>query len=272
MSTSRRWASRLLPLFFVLCTHVGAADLRLVTEENAPSSFTQNGRLTGLYVEVAQEIQRRIGNKDTIEVLPWARGYQIALKDPNVVLFPTTRSRAREPLFQWVGPVGTAITAFYAKRGAGIRINTLEDARAAPSILVPRGWYTQDQLRGLGFTNLELTTTPQQMVAMLLAGRAPLMYTMQTGLGELLEQSKARDTDIEQVYIVDKAQGYLAFSIKTPPEVIRQWQAALDGMKDDGSFATLYKRWFPGEPPPGIKPDPDVWPNPRKPSGYTLPE
>ena len=238
-----------------------AAPLRLVTEENSPSSFTRNGKLTGQYVEVAQEIQARVGGQEPIQVLPWARGYQAALSEPNVVLFPTTRSAAREALFQWVGPVSTATTAFFARRGAGLRINDLADARAVSAVLVPRGWYMHDQLVRLEFKNLMPTNTPEQMVAMLMNGRAPLMYAMQTGIGGLLEQAGVRLTDIEPVYVVDKAQGYFAFSLATPADAVRQWQAALDRMKQDGSFAAIYERWYPGEKPPGLKPDADTWPN-----------
>lgn len=238
-----------------------AAALRLITEENSPASFTRNGVLTGQYVEVAREIQARTGSQDAIQVLPWARGYQAALNEPNVVLFPTTRSAAREALFQWVGPVNTAISAFFAKRGAGLRISDLADAKAVSGILVPRGWYMHDQLVKLGFNNLEPTNTPEQMVAMLVNGRAPLMYAMQTGIAGLLAQSGVRLTDVEPVFVMDKAQGYFAFSLKTPPEVVRQWQSALDRMKQDGSFATIYERWYPGEKAPGIRPDADAWPS-----------
>lgn len=242
-------------------TAAQAAPLRLITEENSPASFTRNGKLAGQYVEVAQDIQVRVGDLGPIEVLPWARGYLAASNDANVVLFPTTRSEARERFFQWVGPVSTAVTAFYARRGAGLRINDLAEARAVSGILVPRGWYMHDQLLKLEFKNLVPTNTPEQMVAMLVHGRAPLMYAMQTGIAGLLEQAGVRPADVEPVYVVDKAQGYFAFSLKTPPEVVRQWQAALDKMKQDGSFATIYERWYPGEKPPGIKPDADTWPS-----------
>ncbi len=256
-----RCARGLLCLALLAGAAADAAPLRLLTEENSPSSFTRNGKLTGQYVEVAQEIQARIGNQEPIQVLPWARGYQAALNDANVVLFPTTRSAAREALFQWVGPVSTAVTAFFAKRGAGVRINDLADAKAASGVLVPRGWYMHDQLVRLDFNNLVPTNTPEQMVAMLVHGRAPLMYAMQTGIADLVGQAGARMSDIEPVFVMDKAQGYFAFSLKTPPDLVRQWQAALDKMKQDGSFATIYERWYPGEKAPGIRPDADTWPN-----------
>lgn len=261
MYTFLRWASRLLLAGFILNTPAWSASLRLLTEESAPFNFTQDGRLTGLFVEVVQEIQRRLGNKDQIESIPWARGYRLALTEPNVVLFSTARNPEREHRFQWVGPVQTSICSLFAKRGASMQVASLSDAKAASSILVPREWDAYDHLINLGFTNLAQTNTPEQMVKMLLVGRAPLMFTMRTGIRGLLERAGAGTDEVEEVYIAYKAQSYIAFSQKAPPEIVRQWQQALNKMKEDGSFAAIYERWLPGERPPDMKPDPDVWPN-----------
>jgi polar amino acid transport system substrate-binding protein len=43
---------------------------------------------------------------------------------------------------------------------------------------------------------------------------------------------------------------YLAFSRKTPDEVVRRWQAALDDLKKDGTFARLFAKWLPGKKMP----------------------
>jgi L-asparagine transporter-like permease len=40
---------------------------------------------------------------EPIRLVPWARGYSIALSKPNVVLFATLRTEQRKGLFQWVG-------------------------------------------------------------------------------------------------------------------------------------------------------------------------
>lgn len=117
---------------------VHATELQLLTEENPPLNFSHLGQAKGLSIDVVQEIQRRVGNTDTIDVQPWARAYRTASTVPNVALFGTARTAAREELFQWVGPVATAVASLYSKRGAGLHIASLADAKAVSGILVVR--------------------------------------------------------------------------------------------------------------------------------------
>jgi polar amino acid transport system substrate-binding protein len=34
-------------------------------------------------------------------------------------------------------------------------------------------------------------------------------------------------------------------SLGTPVETVRKWQSALDGLKADGTFAKIYRRYLP---------------------------
>jgi polar amino acid transport system substrate-binding protein len=237
-----------------------ATELQLLSEENPPLNFSENGQPKGLSVDVVQEIQRRLGNRDVIEVQPWARAYRTASTTPNVALFGTARTLAREDFFYWVGPVATAVASLYSKRGSGVRIASLEDAKSVDRILVVRDFYTHQLLQKLGFTNLELVAKPETMVKMTVNGRAPLMFIGNLTLPDLLERSGAKPSDVERVYVVTSIQTYIAFSLGTPRDVVNSWQAALDGMKRDGSYAAIYAKWLPGETPTKIKPDASISP------------
>ena len=241
-------------------TVVCATELQLLTEENPPLNFSQNGQAKGLSIDVVREIQRRVGNTDTIEVQPWARAYRTASTVPNVALFGTARTTVREELFQWVGPVATAVASLYSKRGAGLHIASLEDAKAVSRILVVWDFYTHQLLQKLGFTNLELVSKPETMVKMAVNGRAPLMFVGNLTLPDLLARADAKPEDVERVFTVTSIQTYIAFSLGTPRDVVANWQAALDSMKRDGSYATIYARWLPGETPTRIKPDANTMP------------
>src|SRR5881397_3481136 len=100
-------------------------ELQLLTEEYPPLSFTRDGKVSGLSVEIVEEIQRRVGSRVPIQVLPWARAYRMAQEQPDVALFGTTRTAERDKLFQWVGPIVAGRTSLYTKRGTGLRLNSL---------------------------------------------------------------------------------------------------------------------------------------------------
>jgi len=78
------------------------AGLRLLTEEAPPNNYIKDGKLTGLAVEVVQEIMRRTGDAEPIEMMPWARAYRLAQSGQagSVGLFLTARTPEREGLFQ----------------------------------------------------------------------------------------------------------------------------------------------------------------------------
>ncbi len=124
--------------------------------------------------------------------------------------------------------------------------------------MVVRDFYTHQLLQKLGFTNLELVPKPETMVKMAVNDRAPLMFTSNVTLPDLLEKAGAKPNDLELLYTVTSIQTYVAFSAGTAKDIVARWQAALDGMKRDGSYAAIYAKWLPGEAPTRIRPEPAV--------------
>lgn len=243
-----------------VCTAASAAELQLLADENPPLSFSDNGVVKGLAVEVVQEIQRRTGNTDAIEIQPWSRAYRTVSTVPNVGIFVMARTAAREELFQWMGPISASRASFYGKRGAGLRVASLDDAKAAERVMVVRDFYTHQLLQKLGFRNLDVVPKPETMVKMAANDRAPLIFTSNVTLPDMLEKAGAKAGDLELLYTVTSIQTYVAFSLGTPKELVAKWQAALDAMKRDGSYASMYAKWLPGETPTKIKPEPNVSP------------
>jgi polar amino acid transport system substrate-binding protein len=223
--------------------------LQLLTEEYPPLSFTRDGELRGIAVELVAEIQHRVGSSVPVQVMPWARAYPMALHQPNVGLFSTARTPEREKLFQWVGPLFVGKTSLYALRGSGLRLHSLADAASAGPILVPREDYKEKLLRAAGLQNLLLANNHEQMVRMLLTGRAPLMAASNLTLPALLSQTGSDLQALELVHTFHQSEAYVAFSLGTPEETVRGWQAALDAMKRDGFFGRVVARWLPGDVP-----------------------
>ncbi|MFN3303322.1 MAG: substrate-binding periplasmic protein [Roseateles sp.] len=223
--------------------------LRLLSEEFPPFNYTEAGRPSGLAVEVVQAVQQRLGQTQKIEFMPWARAYREAQGLQPMALFLAARIPEREQLFQWVGPIVTFYSSFYARAGAE-RLKHLDDARQASDVLVVRDWYTAQQLASAGFRNLRLVSDPTQGVRMLLAGRAPLFASERLSMQGALAAAAVDPAALEEVYTFASSEGYIAFSPGTPRRVVDAWQRQIDAMKRDGSFQAIYKRWLPRELPP----------------------
>lgn len=257
-----RWADAIHLLLVALCTLALlarvepslAGDLKIVADEYPPLTFTRNGAVTGLAAEIVDDVKMRTGEKSPLTIMQWWRAYQMLLTEPDVVGLPVYRTTERETLFKWAGPLTSVRTSLYAKRGSNIRFDRLADAKSVNRIIVPKAYWTYQILLARGFKNLELVPTSEQSVRMLLAGHGTLLAADDVTLPALLAGAGKDMSDVEIALTFEEAESYFAFSKGTSDEVVRKWQAALDDMKRDGTFARLYKKWLPDQTPPGISP------------------
>ncbi|MBT8369695.1 MAG: transporter substrate-binding domain-containing protein, partial [Deltaproteobacteria bacterium] len=186
-------------------SHVVAQDLTILTEEYPPLSFRQNGKITGSTVEVVQEIIRRLNQPAEIKMMPWARGYHLLRTKPNVVLFTTNRTEARENLFHWVGPVAISTNSFYAKKGSKIQINSVEDAKQVGAIASYKDDAREQLLISQGFTNLDSSNSPESNLKKLLSGRVDLWLYDTLGLPGVTKKLGADISELELVHAIDEA-------------------------------------------------------------------
>ncbi|AUH51319.1 hypothetical protein CXB49_11085 [Chromobacterium sp. ATCC 53434] len=249
----------LLPLLLIaVSAAAGAAmpPLNILTEDDPPLSFIRDGHPAGLVVDVVREIQHRIDNRDPILLVPWARAYRQAQLEPNTALFNTNRIAERERLFKWVGPVTVTQGSFFVRSDSKLTLDSLDGAKRLGQVLVVRDWYLQLMLTAHGFANLKPIAGPSQMVSMLMHGRAEVIASENTTLPTQLKLLGYRPADVRPAFTFIHTYGYIAFSPQTSDEVVQAWQRALDGMKRDGSFAAIYRRWLPGEPIPELRAGP----------------
>lgn len=237
----------LLPLFFLFCTQANSAatSLSFFTEESPPFNFTKDGKLTGLTTQVVNEISRRLGTIPKIEVVPWARGYEYLNNEPNVVLFSTSRTPERESLFHWVGPIYSTRLGFYARKADGLRIDSLEAAKATGAIATYRADYREQILQSLGFTNLDSSNNLLSCARKLMSGRVDLWFSENIGVKKIAREAGIDPQEIEEVFTYAQNSSYIAFSKQTPLAVVQQWQKTLDEIKADGTFWWFAQKWLP---------------------------
>lgn len=107
------------------------APLTFITEEYPPYNYLDNQQLTGVSIDLLEAIFTATStplSRHDIRYYPWVRGYELALSQPNTVLFSTTRTPARESSFHWVGPIAQDRVVLLAHRDAPIVIDALSQA------------------------------------------------------------------------------------------------------------------------------------------------
>lgn len=261
MRMIKRTLLLLVILFAVGAEPSPAAELRILAENVVPFNYREAGEWKGVSADVVKEIIRRQGIEAPIELVPWARGYQMALHEPKVALFSMARTADREDRFHWVGPIGVFRSAFYAARGSSLAIDSLDDARAVERIGTYKDDVRETFLLTRGFTNLDSTNSNESNLRKLLNHRIDLWATSTTEAASVARQMGIDAAAIKHLYTFQEFLMYIAMSKETPREVVAGWQTALDGMKADGTFMALWRSGLPDEdlPEAVTRPSPQ-WP------------
>lgn len=246
----RRWLCLAL---LALCAPA-AAELRLLTEEAPPMSFTRDGEPSGFSVEVVRALLARTGDSGKIEVLPWTRAFHLAQQAADTALFSTVRTPVREDRFHWVGPIVVGTTSFYSLKSRHLVIDTLQQAAASGPLALPKQWYTYETLSAQGFSNLYGVSSSKQMMTMLRHGRVKLIATEDLTLAGELAAAELKPQDVTAHVPFMRSAYYIAFSPQTSVVRVVRWQRALQQMHEDGSLAAILKRWLPHAAMPPMEP------------------
>jgi polar amino acid transport system substrate-binding protein len=247
---------------FVFCISVQpalSAELTILTENLPPLNYVEDGVLIGPSVDIVREIQRRVGSNDEIKVYPWARAYKMALEEENVVLFSMTYTKVRYDKFKWIGPVATKRDILVAKKGSGIRINSLKDAKKVNRIGTLRDDTRERLLKSLGFTNLEPVSDEQMNAQKLNLGRIDLWTYKKPGLRTVCDLAGVDYNELEEVYNLREIGVSIAFSKKTSDAIVEKWRNAFNEMAADGTLMKIRKRWnkrIPDAPFPELEDKP----------------
>lgn len=220
-------------------------EIQPLTEPWTPYQIETKDGLEGISIDLIKEIQKRIGNKKEIKVFPWKRGYNITLKKKGYALFLTTKSKQRENLFKWVGPISSMEIRFFKNAfREDLTINSLEDAKKVSSITVAEDTITKEVLSEFGFTNLDINTLANNSFNKLLENKTDLYPVEENSfmykLKQLNLQKKIIPVKMEAFY---ESKLYIAFNIETDDKIIKKWQAAFDEIKADGTYDKVIGRY-----------------------------
>ncbi|MYM68171.1 transporter substrate-binding domain-containing protein [Pseudoduganella sp. FT55W] len=241
---------KLTPLVGVLslllaCAATHAAPLKIYGMESKPISFLNGSRPDGFAVELARAIQDRLGQRDPINIVPWARANTVAVAEPGVMLLAIGRTVERERRMHFVGPIFyTRVTAFAAKgkpaewqkQNVDLRQLRAGARRGSLFVALPRaqGYKVQDE-----------TNTSETAAKMLMNHRFDLWFDGEELYADALRLAGYREADVEIVFRLDLIEVHFAFSNGTPDATIKAWDNALREMKRDGSFGKIYRKWLP---------------------------
>ncbi|MGS3183939.1 substrate-binding periplasmic protein [Aeromonas taiwanensis] len=224
------------------------AKLHYLTEEYKPYNFTgEDGAPSGLAVELLHQVWQRTGTPpQPVSVLPWARGYYLLTQKPNVVLFSTARTEARDPLFKWACPIGYAEIVLMGLANRPLTLTRMEDAQQH-TIAAVRADVGEQLLLNNGFDEQKIMTANRlpQALKMLTSGRVELIASNKSTLMDLIKAQQLDPARFEVRWVLSSEQFCFAFSHPVDDALVREFQHGLTQVLASSEFQQIQHKYFP---------------------------
>lgn len=224
----------------LLATPVHADPLRVVTE-NTAYSYLQDGKVAGTASRVVEATLQRAGiNAYQVSLYPWARAYDMALREPDVLIYLIARTAEREALFRWVGEIMRIEYHFYKLRNRDdIQVASLEAAKDY-RVGVLREDVRHQFLQANGFPKIVVTAHNSDNFRRLLNGQIDLLPMPEHDMLALCEESGVDPASVEKAFSPHTfAHLYMAYSQETADDVVLRTQAAFEHLQAEGEVARI---------------------------------
>ena len=241
-----KWEFILIVLFCHLLglgsvTSANAKDLKVVTSEYPPFSYTENGQVRGVAAAVVQALLDKVGMNQKISVYPWSRALKTAAEEKNTLIFTIARTPEREDQFEWIGVITEGDTFLFASKDRDdIVVTTLADAKKYRVGAVRNGIRSK-YLSQNGITRLEEATDTLMNARKMQFGRMDLWAEDEYAACFALQQLRLDPRDhLKKAYKLDlKLTGYLAVSKGSDASLVKTLKEAYAELKNSGEYDRL---------------------------------
>lgn len=224
------------------------AQLHYLSEEYRPFNYSDEaGQPTGLAVELLQQVwQQTQTPPQPISILPWARGYYLLTQKPNVVLFATARTEARDPLFKWACPIGYAEIVLLGLASRTLSLQRLEQAQQY-TIGAVRADVGEQLLLNHGFDEQKIMTANRlaQTLKMLSSGRVDLVSTNKTTFMSLIAAQRLDPADYQVAWTLSSEQFCFAFSQGVDDGTVKAFQDGLTRVLASSEYQQIQRKYLP---------------------------
>lgn len=238
-----------------LCVSPGAGGalaepIRVVTEELPPYNMTRDGVLTGMSTEVVQAVLKQVNVQATIQSMPWARAYDLALHDPNVLIYSITRTPEREHLFKWVGTIAASRWFIYSSANHPVSLMDLEDARdwqtatvnedVGEQYLIANRFVVGQQLQSSNRYELNYQKLQTGHVDLWISDELNAYYLARQ-VGDDPERTLVQSL---RVQALEETGGFnMAFSAGTSDATVQLFQNGLKAIRENGTYDAIARKW-----------------------------
>jgi polar amino acid transport system substrate-binding protein len=206
-------------------------DLLVVTEPMPVFQQMENGQIAGSNTRLVRNIIHAAQLQAEFQMYPWARAYSLALNQPDVLIYGMARTKEREALFHWIGPLASFQLGFVRlKVNKKAAVQQFDDAKSL-TIAVQRQDSSFDFLVSQGFVEgkqLVVVADAEQSWLLLANGKVDLIVENPVLLPALARTTALMQDAVELVYPIPQLElkAYLAASKNTSKDKIERLKHA----------------------------------------------
>ncbi|MDG1750295.1 MAG: transporter substrate-binding domain-containing protein [Thalassotalea sp.] len=247
--TCRNKALLLFMLLSLFPSTSFSQEITFVTEDLPPLQIeNDNQPPSGVFVELINLIIKDANIDAKIEIYPWARSYELALKRENTFIFSILRSESRQDKFIWVDKIFTLKSYLAAlKSRTDIEINNIDEAKKysvgsirhdlAETYMLEKGFELQK--------NLYLSSKYPVLWQMLYSGRTDIAFTNNIVWRHEIKKSGLDSSRVKLIYEIPDiaSELYLAANLATDKALIKKVKNSFNAIKADGRYDQIMTKW-----------------------------
>lgn len=240
-------AMLLLSTLLVLVSFAGQTqEIKVVTEYLEPYQIKKpDGGLGGFSTEVVEALFKLTKDQAKIQVMPWARAYEVALHEPNILIYSMARTKMREDKFHWVGALKEERLYFWGLKKNYTKTDYKVSALKSLKIAASRNSNTAQYLMAQDFSNIYQLANERQNMKMLFINRVDLILATQITIETRAKSLGYNFDELQRLNEVAALNNKLsiAFSLNTSPKLIKKYQLAFQQLVTDGQLEKLKEKW-----------------------------
>ncbi len=249
----------MVAFFMVFPFPTDAQHLTIITDSYPPLGYVnKDGKIVGFSVDVIKLLLKQTGIEGKFEMYPWARAYEMAQKENDILIYQLTYTNERARLFQLVGPVLSIRYYFFKlKNRKDVVVRNLADAKRY-LVGTVRDYFAHRFLLENGFEegkNLEVTYEDNINLKKLADRRIDLMMLIEITFPYRVRELGYDGNDFEKTLLVYSEDAYIGFSRQTSPITVSRFAKALETIKKDGSYYRILERYGVSRPVEGKIPE-----------------
>ena len=240
-----KFTALLLGISFLLPISAFAENVVFATSEWEPYVISENGKPSGLDVEIVQELCKRLGLEPDIRILPWKRAlvYMETGRADAIFAARHTEERARF-LYYPSEPLNIERTVILALKGSGIRITKPDDLKGK-AVGVVLGYVYGPEFDNCQGIKKDAARDDKQLILKLIKKRHPLAASSDEVTAKYL--CKQAGAEAEVVYVLNETPSYIAFSKKRGEKgraMAEKFSQMLRKLKEEGVIQKIESKYF----------------------------